>query len=201
MTTLLKIVILGILTAVAALVAEQLLAVFAAIISGQEVVFSQYNRLANFIILAALVEEGLKYAALRYAVKEKFGATGKSLVFAGFLVGLFFGITEVGLILFSDPEAKKSLLNFDRDAVFSLSSIILVQTAASLLMGSLIAVQEEVKRFSFLKILFFPVAIHLLYNFLIIQRGNYTEFLVWTVLGITFIVNFFILAFNFRRLD
>ena len=196
-----KIILLGILTAFAAIIAEQLLAVFAAIISGREIISGQYSRLTDFIVLAALIEEGLKYAALWYVVREKFSVSGKKFVFAGFLVGLFFGITEIGLILFSDPQVTNSLRNFDRGTVFSLSSIVLVQAAATLLMGSLIAVQEEVKRFTYLKILFFPVAIHLLYNFLIIQKGNYTEFLVWAVLGVTYFVSFATIVFNYRKLD
>jgi len=195
-----KIALLGILTAFLAVIAEQMVAVSAQFFSNQEIILPSYKNITWFLFLAVIIEEGLKYAVLRQAVWERFGIRGKKFVAAGLFFGIFFGISEIGLILFSSPEAKALAQNFDREMIVSLSSIVLIQTATSLLISSLIATEEEMKRFSFLKILIFPVFIHLLYNFLVIQKGNYTNFLVLATLVISYLVSFAIIAFNWRKL-
>lgn len=195
-----KTALLGILTAPLAVIIEQLAAVPAQFFLNEEVVFLFYDKITWFLFLAVVIEEGLKYSFLRHAIWNRFGIYGKKFIAAGFLFGTFFGLTEIGLIIFSSPETKILAQNFERETMTNLLSIVLVQTATALLISSLIATQEKLKKSSFLKILILPILIHLLYNFLIIQKGNYTDLLVLVTLIISYLTSFTILAFNFRKL-
>jgi hypothetical protein len=196
-----KIVLLGILTALFAVIIEQALAAWAQIYLGQEIILDYYKNFAWFLLIAVLVEEGLKYGAIRYIIFERFAAKGKKFVAFSFFLGLFFGLTEIGLILFSNPEAKNLLIAFDREIIISLLGVALIQTSTALLMGSLLLAKEKITHFSFFSVLSFPVAVHLLYNFLVIQKSNYTDTLVIVTIAVSFFISIVILAANYRKLD
>jgi RsiW-degrading membrane proteinase PrsW (M82 family) len=193
-----KIFFLGILTAFLAIVFEQLAAVAAQFFSSQEIILQFYKNITWFLFLAVIIEEGLKYIALYLAVWEKFKLRRKKFIAASFFFGVSFGLAEISLVFFSNPDTGILARNLDREIMISLSSIVLIQAATSFLVGSLIATQEKIRRFSFLKILIFPALIHLLYNFLVIQKGNYTDFLVLATLVISYLISLIIIAANWR---
>lgn len=200
MTTFIKIILLGILTALAAVIAEQLLAVFANIFWQKEIIFDYYGRLGIFLAMAAVVEEGFKYLAIVSIIRKKINLHGLKLCLGSLALGLFFALTEIFLIFISN-ESLASGRALDPSVIFSLATVVLLQSLAALLIGSMIAGRIFAGRLSVLKILFFPVLIHLLYNFLVIQKSNFTNWLVGIVLGITLAISLVIIAFNFRELD
>ena len=198
---LLKTPILGILAAFLAVVLEQLFAVAANIFWQKEIVFSFYNQLSYFLVAAVVIEESLKYLAIRYPLWEIFELRGIRLAIGSFMMGFFFGITEVWFILMSNKSYLADLRSHNSETLFSLAVIVLIQALTAFLAGSLIASRIFDSRLSALKILFFPVFIHVLFNFLIIQKGDFTKWLEIITLVFAFLVSLLILAFNFKRLD
>ena len=197
----LKTPLLGILTAILAVVLEQLLAVAAGAFWQKEIVFSFYSQLNYFIVAAVIIEEGLKYLAIRYPLRKIFAIRGLRLAIGSFLTGFFFGITEIWLIVMSDKNYLVSLRSHDTETLFSFSAIVLLQALTAFLTGSLIAIRSSDSRGSALKILFFPVLVHVLFNFLVIQKGYFTKWLEIITLALTFLLGSLILIFNFRKLD
>lgn len=200
MKKIIGIIFLGIFAALFAVFAEQLLAVLVSIFWKKEIIFDSYGHLGFFLIAAALIEESLKYSAIYFLFKEKFGFERAKLWAASLVFGLFFGLTEIILIVISN-ERLANLFALPPEIIFSLVTVILIQALNSLLIGSFLAGRFFSGKLASLKILFFPVLIHLLYNFLIIQKSNFTNWLVGIVLGITFATSLVIIAFNFRELD
>jgi hypothetical protein len=194
------IVFLGIFAALFAVLAEQLLAVLVSIFWKKEIVFDFYGHLGIFLIAAAIIEESLKYSAIFFLFQEKFGLERTKLWTASLIFGLFFGLTEIILIVISN-EKLADLSALSPEIIFSLATIVLIQALNALLIGAFLASRFFSGKFASLKILFFPVLIHLLYNFLIIQKSNFTNWLVGIVLGITFVTSLVIITFNFRELD
>jgi hypothetical protein len=198
---LIKTPLLGILTALLAVVAEQLLAVFSNLFWKKEIIFSSYNQIGFFLISAVVIEEGLKYLAIKYPIRKNFGLRRKKFITGSIMTGLFFGLTEVAFVAMSNGDYLTGLKAHDPEILFSFFAIILIQTLTAFLIGSLIASHIFSSRFTGLKTLFFPVFIHLLFNFLIIQKGNFTDWLLVITLAITFLISIIILAFNFEKLD
>jgi len=194
------IILLGILTALAAVIAEQLLAVLANIFWQKEIIFDYYGRLGIFLMIAVVIEEGFKYLAIVSIIRKKINLHGLKLCLGSFALGLFFGLTEIFLIFISNENLAGGRA-LAPSVIFSLATVVLLQSFAALLIGSMIAGRIFAGRLSVLKILFFPVLIHLLYNFLVIQKSNFTNWLVGIVLGITFVISMAIITFNFQELD
>ncbi len=200
MTKLIKIILIGILTALAAVIAEQLLAVLANIFWQREIIFDFYGQLGIFLVIAAVIEEGFKYLAIVSILRKKINLQGIKLCLGSLTLGLFFGLTEIFLIYISNENLAGGRA-LAPGVIFSLVTVVLLQSLTTLLAASMIASRIFSGKLSALKILFFPVLIHLLYNFLVIQKSNFTNWLVGIVLGITFAVSLGIIAFNFRQLD
>lgn len=192
--------LVGVLTALAAVVIEQLLAVIVNIISRKEIVLDVYTNLNFFLIGAAVIEESLKYFALSHIFHKIFNLQRFVFVFSAAIAGLFFGLTEVFLILAANGKKISDLKTIGGETLFSLIVVILVHILTALLMGMLIASRDETARFRAPKTIALPIFIHLLVNFLIIQKGDFTNWLIAIVLGITFLINICILAFNFKKL-
>lgn len=193
--------LLGILTAFLAVIAEQLLAVLANLFWKKEIIFPFYDNVGFFLISAVIIEEGLKYLAIKYPLRINFGLRKWKFIAGSTVTGFFFGLTEIAFIGMSDDNYLISLRAHDPETLFSAATIVLIQTLTALLIGSLISGQVFSPRLTGLKTLFFPVFIHLLFNFLIIQKGNFTDWLVVITLAITFFINLTILALNFKKLD
>lgn len=193
--------IIGILTAFAAVVAEQLLAVLASIFFHKEIILDVYTHLGFFIMAAAIIEEAFKFFSLKYILRQIFDLRRFKFIFAAIISGLFFGLAEVYLILLTNGKKISEIGTLGSDTMFSLITVIMIHVLTVLLISVLIATREKGEKFGALKIIIPPVFIHLLYNFLIIQKGNFTNWLVIAVLVIVFLISLFILAFNFRYLD
>jgi hypothetical protein len=200
MAAFIKIIFLGILTALAAVLAEQLLAVMANIFWQKEIIFDYYGRLGIFLVIAAVIEESFKYLAIISIIRKKINLRGIKLCLGSLALGLFFGLTEVYLIFISN-ENLAGARALDHSVMFSLVTVVIVQSLTALLAGSMIAGRIFAGKISVIKIIFFPVLIHLLYNFLVIQKSNFTSWLVGIVLGMTFVISIAIITFNFRELD
>jgi hypothetical protein len=198
---LLKTPFLGVLTALLAVTAEQLLAVLADLFWKKEIIFSSYSQIGFFLISAVIIEEGLKYLAIKYPLRKNFGLRREKFIAGSLITGFFFGLTEVTFVAMSNGNYLTSLKAHDPEALFSFITIILIQALTAFLIGSLMASQVFSSRITGLKILFFPILIHLLFNFLIIQKGNFTNWLLVITLAITFLISIIILAFNFKKLD
>ncbi len=193
--------IVGILTALAAVVAEQLLAAGANIFLQKEIVLDVYTHLGFFIVSAAVIEEVFKYFAASYILRLIFNFKRFKFIFASILSGTFFGLTEVYLILFTNGRKISEIGTLSSDTLFSLLTVVIIHVLTIFLISILIAVHDKEKRLNALKVIIFPIFIHLLYNFLIIQKGNLTNWLVSITLAVVFLAGLFILFLNFRDLD
>jgi hypothetical protein len=193
--------IVGILTALAAVVAEQLLAVAVNIFFHKEIILDVYAHLGFFVISAAIIEEAFKYFSLSYIFRQIFDLRRFKFIFAALFSGLFFGLTEAYLILLTNGKKISEIGTLGGDTLLALFSVILVHILTIFLIAVLIAAGGKEKRFRALRIIVPPTLVHLLYNFIIIQKGNFTNWLVVLVLGIVFLAGLVILVFNLRDLD
>ncbi len=201
MLTLIKVPILGILIAAAAALIEQVIAILADTIWQREVVLTFYHQISLFLIVSVIIEESLKYLAIRFVLRSSLAIRGFKFVLSAAAIGLFWGLAETALILFSNPSYLAELRVLNQEIFFSLTTIVLVHILTALLIGAVISARLFSPRFFFLKTIFFPIIIHFLYNFLIIQKSGFTDFLLILILSIAFLINLVILAFNFRKLD
>ncbi|OGI27580.1 MAG: hypothetical protein A2359_04610 [Candidatus Moranbacteria bacterium RIFOXYB1_FULL_43_19] len=190
----------GILTALVSVVAEQFLAAAINIFSGREVVLDVYTHLGFFLVAAAIIEESFKYFSAVFVLRRYLGLNRFKFVSASLIAGIFFGGAETYLVLLTNGKRIWEIGSLDGNTFFSLSALVLLHILTYLLISVLIASREEKAKFQALRTIIFPILIHLLFNFLIIQKGDFTNWLVEIVLGITFLVSFVIIAFNFRKL-
>ncbi|MFA5926311.1 MAG: PrsW family glutamic-type intramembrane protease [Parcubacteria group bacterium] len=193
--------IVGVLIALGAVVAEQLLAVIAAVLFQKEIMLDVYNHLGFFIVAAAVIEEAFKYIAVSQILRKIFDLRGMKLIFSAIMAGLFFGLTEVFLVLVSNGKNITDIKNLGNDTLFSLLTVILVHILTIFMISVLVAVRREDKIFNAFKIIIPPTLVHLLYNFLVIQKGEYTIWLVSVTLAVVFLVDLFILFFSFRDIN
>jgi hypothetical protein len=197
---LITIPILGIITAFLGVIIEQILAVLANILWQKELVFNFYNNLAPFLIASALIEENLKYSAIYFIAKGKLALEGWRLSLASLLLGLFWGIAEVFLIVITQPQYMADIFIFKSDIFLSAIFIILLHTLTAFTMGVIISTETFSKYFFSIRVVLLTTFIHLIFNFLIIQQGNFTNILAAIIFGIVFFVDLVILAFNFKFL-
>lgn len=158
MKTIIKIILLAVVSAVLAIVAEQILAVFASILWQKEIILEFYSQLTWFLVAAAVIEESLKYWAICSAVGKKFELQKAKLIFSAVSLGLAWGIFEAGLAVYSGNAGYLPLF-----------LLVLLHTLTAFLIGTLISTGAASGRLKHLKILFLPVIVHLLFNLLIIK--------------------------------
>lgn len=193
--------IVGVLTALAAVVAEQLLAVIANIILQREIVLDVYVHLGFFLVAAAAVEEILKYFSVSYILRRTFSLRRFKFIFAATIVGAFFGLTEIYFVLLANGRRVQDIKIMGGEVLFSLLTILLVHIATILLMAALISTRVQKTKLDALRTIAPAAFVHLLVNFLIIQKGDFTNWLIGIALGIVFIASFGIVVFNVRGLD
>lgn len=191
----------GILMALASVVAEQFLAGAINIFSGEEVVLNIYTHLGFFLVAAAVIEESLKYFSAVFVLRRYLGLERFKFVAASAIAGLFFGGAETYLILLTSGKKIWDIGNLDSATSFSLLAVVFLHILTFFLISVLIASREKEARFGALRTIIPPAFVHLLFNFLIIQKGDFTNWLIEIVLGITFLISIFVIIFNFRRLD
>lgn len=193
--------VVGILVALAAVVSEQLLAVAVNIIFQKEIVLDVYTHLSFFLVSAAVIEEGLKYLSAVYILRRILGLKRFKFIFSAIIAGLFFGLTETYFILLANGKGIRDIGILDNETLFSLTAILLVHILTAFLIAVLIAGRGRETKLTALKTIVPAAFIHLLFNFLIVQKGDFTNWLVGIVLAITFVANLSIIALNFRELD
>lgn len=193
--------IVGILFALAAVVSEQLLAVFANIFFQKEIMLDVYTHLNFFLVAVAIIEESLKFLAIGYILRQIFALRRFRFIAAATISGLFFALTEIYLILLTNGKSFRSVQTLDGDTLFALLAVLLIHILTALLIGVLMASRDQSAKFKALKTIVPPAFVHLLINFLIIEKGNFTHWLVIIALGITFAASLSIVASNFRELD
>jgi len=193
--------LVGILTALASVVFEQFLALIVNIVSQKEIVLDVYTHLNFFLVASAFIEESFKYLLAIFVLRRYLNLNRFKFIAASAFAGLFFGGTEIYFVLLANEKKIWDIYSLDSDTLFLLSAIVCLHVLTYLLISVFIASQKKNKSFQFIRTLFFPVFIHLLFNFLVIYKGNFTTWLVEIVLGIALVINLAVIIFNFRELD
>src|SRR4030042_2530308 len=132
-------------------------------------------------------------------MRKKFDLSGLKFVLLSLLLGVSWGVFEVALILFSNQGYRAEFQSASSQLLFSLAAVISVHSLTAFLIGSFISAETFSGRLKSVKILFFPMLVHLLFNFLMIQKGDFTNYLITLSLAITFLVGIIIFAFNFKK--
>ncbi len=192
---------IGVLSALAAVVAEQLLAVLANIFFQTEITSVVYANLSFFLIAAAIIEESLKYLSAAYVLRKIYALKKFRFIFASIIVGLFFGLTEIYFVLLANGKDIRQIPSLDGGTLFSLAGVLLLHVLTIFLMAVLIAKRREAASFGWLRTASFPIFVHLLFNFLVIQRSDFTNWLIGLVLAIAFVTAAATFASNSGKLD
>ncbi|MDD3486936.1 MAG: hypothetical protein PHF35_00980 [Candidatus Moranbacteria bacterium] len=200
MKTAIKIIILAVVSAAIAVFLEQIIAVAADVFWQREIVSNFYQNLTCFLAVSVIIEELSKFWAIFFVIRKKIELSGVKLAIASFFLGAFWGLSEIGLIFYANPEVFQAFRIHEPQILFSLGSILALHTLTAFLMGVFISSNTFSTPLKPVKILFFPVLNHLLYNFLVIQKGNFTNYLVVISLSVFYFIGIAILAFNFRKL-
>lgn len=200
MKTIIKIIFLAIVSAALAIVVEQLVAAVVSAFWQREIIFESYLHFTWFLAFSAVVEEISKYWAVYFVIRKKFGLKKIKFIFASLFLGAAWGIFEIGLVLFSDPKVLSAFRSGNPQIMFSFGSIIALHALTAFLMGTLLSSSQSLGKLKHLQILLFPVFLHILFNFLVIQKGDFTNYLTIAALVIGYLVGLAILAFNFKRL-
>jgi hypothetical protein len=200
MKNVIKIILLAIVSAALAIVIEQLVAAIVSTFWQKEVVLGSYIHFTWFLVFSAVIEEISKYWAIYFVIRRKFGLEKMKFIFSSLLLGAAWGIFEIGLILFADQKVLLTFRSGNLEVIFSFAVVVALHTLTAYLMGVFISANTFSGRFKHLQILFFPVFIHLLFNFLIIQKSNFTAYLIILSLAIFFLIGTSILTLNSKRL-
>lgn len=200
MKTIIKIILLAVVSAALAIVAEQLVAAMASAFWQREIVLESYMHFTWFLAFSAVIEEVSRYWAVQSVIRNKFGLEKMKLVLASLLLGVTWGIFEIGLVLFSNQKVAAAFRSANPQVLFSFAAIIALHTLTAFLMGVLISASTDSGKLKHFKIILFPVLLHLLFNFLIVQKGDFTNYLIIISLGIVFLIATSILAFKFKKL-
>ena len=200
MKNIIKIILLAVVSAALAIIIEQLVAAIASAFWQREVVLESYMHFTWFLAFSAIVEEISKYWAVYFVIRKKFDLEKTNFVFASLFLGAAWGIFEIALILFADQRVLSAFRSGNPEVIFSFATVIALHTLTAYLIGVFISANTFSGRLKHLKILFFPMLIHLLFNFLIIQKSNFTAYLIIFSLAIFFLIGTSILALNSKRL-
>jgi len=193
MKTTIKIILLALISAALAILAEQLVATFVNIFRQSEIVLESYAHFTWFLALAALIEEISKYWAVVYVIRKNFGLERRNFVPAALFFGAAWGIFEVGLVLFANAKALAEFQAGNPTIIFSFATIVALHALTAYLMGIFAATGTFSSPLKDLKILFFPTLIHLLFNFL-------ASFLTLAVLVVPFLAGTVILTTKRKEL-
>jgi len=200
MKNIIKIILLAVVSAALAIVAEQLVAAIASAFWQREIVLESYMHFTWFLAFSAAIEEVSKYWAVYFVIRKKFGLEKMKFVLASVLLGATWGIFEIGLILFSDQKVDAAFRSGNPEVLFSFATIIALHTLTAYLIGVLISISIDSSKLKHFKIILFPILLHLLFNFLIIQKSGFTNYLTVIALAVGFLAGLIVLAFNFRKL-
>ncbi|MFH0929894.1 MAG: hypothetical protein V1814_01435 [Candidatus Moraniibacteriota bacterium] len=200
MKNIIKIIFLAIVSVALAIVVEQLVAAVVSAFWQREIVLESYMHFTWFLAFSAIIEEISKYWAVYFVIRNKFGMEKIRFVLASLFLGTLWGVLEIGLVLVSDQKVISTFRSRNPEVIFFFATVIALHALAAYLMGVFISAETFSGRLKHLKILFFPVLIHLLFNFLIIQKSDFTNYLVVFSLAAFFLIGTSILALSYKRL-
>jgi hypothetical protein len=200
MKNIIKIILLAIVSAALAIIVEQLVAAAASAFWQREVVLESYMHFTWFLAFSAIVEEISKYWAVYFVIRKNMDLQKMQFIFSSLLLGVAWGIFEIALILFADQRILLAFRSGNPEVIFSFATVIALHALTAYLMGVFISADTFSGRLKHLKILFFPALIHLVFNFLIIQKSTLTNYLVILSLTVFFLIGIFILTLNSKRL-
>ena len=200
MKNIIKIIFLAVVSVALAIVVEQLVAAMASAFWQREIVLESYMHFTWFLAFSAAIEEISKYWAIYFVIRNKFGLQKIRFVFASLFLGTLWGVLEIGLVLVSDQKVLSAFQSGNMEIIFSFATVVALHALTAYLMGIFISAETFSGQLKHLKILFFPVLIHLLFNFLVIQKSGFTNYLVVFSLAAFFLIGTSILALNSKRL-
>jgi hypothetical protein len=200
MKNIIKIIFLAVVSVALAIVIEQLAAATASAFWQREIVLESYLHFTWFLAFSAAIEEISKYWAVYFVIRKKFGLEKTNFVFASLFLGATWGIFEIALILFADQRVFWALQSGKPEVIFSFATVIALHTLTAYLMGVFISAETFSGRLKHLKIIFFPALVHVLFNFLVIQKSGFTSYLIVFSLATFFLIGTLILALNSKRL-
>ena len=200
MKTIIKIIFLAVVSVALAIVVEQLVAAVVSAFWQREIVLESYMHFTWFLAFSAIIEEISKYWSVQSVIRKNFGLQKIHFVIASLFFGTLWGALEIGLVLFADPKYLPAFRSGNPEVVFSFATIIALHTLTAFLMGVFISTSTSSSKLKHFKIVFFPILLHMLFNFLIVQKGDFTNYLVITSLSIAFLAGLIALAFNSKKL-
>jgi len=200
MRNLIKIIFLAVVSVALAIVIEQLVAAMAGAFWQREIVLESYMHFTWFLAFSAAIEEISKYWAIYFVIRKKFGLQKIHFVLASLFLGALWGVLEIGLVLVSDQKALSAFQSGNPEVIFSFAAVIALHALTAFLMGIFISTSASSSKLKHFKIILFPILLHILFNFLIVQKSDFTNYFVIATLTIAFLIGLTILAFNFKKL-
>jgi len=200
MKNIIKIFFLAVVSVALVIVIEQLIAAMVSAFWQREIVLESYMHFTWFLAFSAAIEEISKYWATYFVIRKNFGLQKIRFVLASLFLGTLWGVLEIGLVLVSDQKVFSAFQSGDMEIIFSFTTVIALHALTAYLMGIFISAETFSGRLKHLKIIFFPVLIHLLFNFLVIQKSGFTNYLIVFSLAAFFLIGTSILALNSKRL-
>ena len=200
MKNIIKIFFLAVVSVALVIVIEQLIAAMVSAFWQREIVLESYIHFTWFLAFSAAIEEITKYWAIYFVIRKNFGLQKIRFVLASLFLGTLWGVLEIGLVLVSDQKIFSAFQSSDMEIIFSFATVIALHALTAYLMGIFISAETFSGRLKHLKIIFFPALIHLLFNFLVIQKSGFTNYLVVFSLAAFFLIGTSILALNSKRL-
>jgi len=199
MKTIIKIIFLVTVSVALAIVIEQLVAAMTNAFWQREIVLESYMHFTWFLAFSAAIEEISKYWAIYFVIGNKFGLQKIRFVLASLFLGALWGFLEIGLVLVSDQKALSAFQSGNMEIIFSFATVIALHILTAFLMGVFISTSTSSSKLKHFKIVLFPILLHMLFNFLIVQKGDFTNYLITATLAIAFLIGTLILAFNSKR--
>ena len=200
MKNIIKIFFLAVVSVALVIVIEQLIAAMVSAFWQREIVLESYMHFTWFLAFSAAIEEISKYWATYFVIRKNFGLQKIRFVLASLFLGTLWGVLEIGLVLVSDQKVFSAFQSGDMEIIFSFATVIALHALTAYLMGIFIFAETFSGRLKHLKILFFPVLIHLLFNFLVIQKSGFTNYFIVFSLAAFFLIGTSIFTLNSKRL-
>ena len=142
-----------------------------------ETSFSQLFILPHFIILAASIEEMLKYLVISKRVELY--SLEKSYIVNSLFVGFGFIATEAWLLMNAGTLPSNQIL----------AELAIVHLGTAGIIGYLVATKNPKKISTFLYTIFIVTLFHASYNFLIQHRGHYQNYIIFFLLALLVSIN------------
>jgi RsiW-degrading membrane proteinase PrsW (M82 family) len=141
--------------------------------------FSEFFSLPLFVLAGVLIEEGFKYLIISKRI-ELFSQE-RTYIVNSIFVGLGFFATELGLIYLSDPIGQ----------IKSVIEILIIHIGTAGIIGYYVATKNPKKISTFLLALTMATALHVAYNFSVMQRNLITNGVVIFILATLIFFNIF----------